>query len=75
VEEQVAVIYAGINGYLDEIPVNQITKFVAGLRDYLKTSKANYVEAVRSSKQLAEDTETLLKEALTEYKQTFLVAQ
>ncbi len=75
VEEQVAVIYAGINGYLDEIPVNQITKFVAGLRDYLKNSKANYVEVVRSTKQLTEEAETLLKEALTEYKQTFLVAQ
>jgi F-type H+-transporting ATPase subunit alpha len=74
-EEQVAVIYAGINGYLDEIPVAQITKFVAGLRDYLKNSKAAYGEAVRSSKQLNEDAETLLKEALTEYKQTFLVAQ
>jgi F-type H+-transporting ATPase subunit alpha len=74
-EEQVAVIYAGINGYLDEIPVAQITKFVAGLRDYLKNSKAAYGEVVRSSKQLNEDAETLLKEALTEYKQTFLVAQ
>lgn len=74
-EEQVAVIYAGINGYLDEIPVAQVTKFVAGLRDYLKNSKAAYGEAVRSSKQLNEDAETLLKEALTEYKQTFLVAQ
>ncbi|TAD80393.1 MAG: F0F1 ATP synthase subunit alpha [Oscillatoriales cyanobacterium] len=74
-EEQVAVIYAGINGYLDEIPVAQITKFVAGLRDYLKNSKAAYGEEVRSSKQLNEPAENLLKEALTEYKQTFLVAQ
>jgi F-type H+-transporting ATPase subunit alpha len=75
VEEQVAVIYAGINGYLDEIPVNLITKFVLGLRDYLKNNKAAYGEAVRSTKQLTEEAETLLKEALTEYKQTFLVAQ
>ncbi|RFP56082.1 MAG: F0F1 ATP synthase subunit alpha [Limnothrix sp. CACIAM 69d] len=75
VDEQVAVIYAGINGHLDEIPVNLITKFVAGLRDYLKNNKAGYGEAVRSTKQLTEEAETLLKEALTEYKQTFLVAQ
>ncbi len=39
VAEQVAILYAGINGYLDDIAVNQVTSFVRGFRDYLKSGK------------------------------------
>ncbi|CAD5976339.1 ATP synthase subunit alpha [Planktothrix tepida] len=72
--EQVAVIYAGINGYLDEIPVEKIVSFAAGLRDYLKNSKPKYVEIVQGKKLLDDEAEGLLKEAITEFKQTFLVS-
>ncbi|MEY3869434.1 MAG: F0F1 ATP synthase subunit alpha [Microcoleaceae cyanobacterium] len=72
--EQVAIIYAGINGYLDEIPVDGIVKFSAGLREYLRTSKPKYVEIVQEQKQLNDEAESLLKEALVEYKKTFLVS-
>jgi F-type H+-transporting ATPase subunit alpha len=72
VYEQVAILYAGINGYLDEIPVNQITNFTKGLREYLKTSKPAYTQAVQTQKVLGDAEETALKEALTEYKKTFL---
>ncbi|NJO77697.1 MAG: F0F1 ATP synthase subunit alpha [Cyanobacteria bacterium RM1_2_2] len=41
VAEQVAIIYAGINGYLDDIAVEKITAFTKGLRDYLKTASPN----------------------------------
>ncbi len=72
--EQVAIIYAGINGYLDEIPVEKIVSFAAGLRDYLKNSKPKYVEIVQGKKVLDEEAEGLLKEAIAEFKQTFLVS-
>ncbi|MBD2481990.1 F0F1 ATP synthase subunit alpha [Planktothrix sp. FACHB-1365] len=72
--EQVAVIYAGINGYLDEIPVEKIVVFAAGLRDYLKNSKPKYVEIVQGKKLLDDEAEGLLKEAIAEFKQTFLVS-
>jgi len=72
--EQVAIIYAGINGFLDEIPVDKINKFASGLRDYLRTSKARYGEIVQGEKQLNDEAEKLLKEAITEYKQSFLVS-
>ncbi|MCH9055104.1 F0F1 ATP synthase subunit alpha [Parathermosynechococcus lividus] len=71
VEYQVATIYAGTNGYLDDIPVEAVAKFVAGLRDYLATSKPQYGEAVRSSQKLDETAEALLKEAIAEYKAGF----
>lgn len=72
--EQVAIIYAGINGYLDEIPVDGIVKFSAGLREYLGTSKPKYVEIVQEQKQLTDEAESLLKDAIVEYKKTFLVS-
>ena len=72
VYEQVAILYAGLNGYLDEIPVDKISTFATGLREYLKTSKQEYVDIVRNGKQLTDEAEKLLKEAITEYKQTFM---
>ncbi|AFY80910.1 F0F1 ATP synthase subunit alpha [Oscillatoria acuminata] len=72
VSEQVAIIYAGINGYLDKVPVEKITDFTKGLREYMRTSKAKYGEIVQSTKQLNEEAETLLKEAIAEFTQSFM---
>jgi F-type H+-transporting ATPase subunit alpha len=72
--EQVAVIYAGINGYLDEVPVEKIVAFALGLREYLKNSKPKYVEIVQGKKVLDDEAEGLLKEGINEFKQTFLVS-
>jgi F-type H+-transporting ATPase subunit alpha len=74
VAEQVAVIYSGINGYLDEIPLDKVTTYVKNLREYLKTGKPRYVEIVQGDKQLTDEAETLLKEAITECKKNLLAA-
>lgn len=74
VYEQVAVVYAGLNGYLDDIAVDKVATFAKGLREYLKTSKPEYGEIIRQEKQLTEQAEGILKEAIAEYKQTFLVS-
>jgi F-type H+/Na+-transporting ATPase subunit alpha len=71
VAEQVAIIYSGINGYLDDIAVEKITDFTKGLRDYLKNSKPRYMEVVANEKQLNDEAEGLLKEAIGEYKKIF----
>jgi F-type H+-transporting ATPase subunit alpha len=64
VEEQVAIIYAGTNGYLDELPVGVITSFVKGLQDYIMVKDTRFVDAVKASKKLDGDSEPLLKEAI-----------
>jgi F-type H+-transporting ATPase subunit alpha len=74
VYEQVALVYAGLNGYLDDIAVEKVTSFTKGLREYLKTSKQQYGEIVQKEKALTDEAEKLLKEAIAEYKQTFLVS-
>lgn len=74
VEEQVAVIYAGTNGYLDEIDAEKVVAFVAGFRAYLANSQPQYGEAVRAAKALTPEAEELLKSAIGEFKKTFLAA-
>ena len=74
VAEQVALVYGGLNGYMDDIPTEKVASFALGLRDYLKTSKAKFLEIVGEKKELTEEAENLLKEGLTEYKKTFLVS-
>ncbi|MEL6440260.1 MAG: F0F1 ATP synthase subunit alpha [Cyanobacteria bacterium J06621_8] len=71
VAEQVAVVYAGLNGYIDDVPVEQASEFAQGLRDYLGSSKAKYGEIISTEKKLTDDAEKLLKEGINEFKQSF----
>jgi len=71
VSEQIAVVYSGINGYLDDLPVEKVTDFVQGLREYVTNSKPEFAEVIGSEKKLVEKAENLLKEAISEYKETF----
>jgi F-type H+/Na+-transporting ATPase subunit alpha len=72
--EQVAILYAGINGYLDDIPLNKVLGFTQGLREYLKNSKPAYSQEVQTKKLMGDSEEAALKEGITEYKKTFLAS-
>lgn len=74
VSDQVAIIYTAINGYLDDIPVDMITSFNKGFRNYLTTSKPKYAELVKAEKKIGEEAEGILKAAIAEFKKTFLAA-
>merc|ERR1712228_1046688 len=52
VEEQVALIYAGINGFLDDIPVADVKEFVVKLRSYVRTSVPQFITSIQSEKKL-----------------------
>lgn len=72
--EQVAILYAGINGYLDDIPFEKVLEFTVGLREYLKNSKAAYSEQVQTKKLMGDSEEAALKEGISEYKKTFMAS-
>ena len=72
VSDQVATIYAGTNGYLDKIQVDQVKPFLVGLREYLGTNKTKYGEIVQSTNTFTDEAETLLKEAIKDYTEEFL---
>nr|YP_010020438.1 ATP synthase subunit alpha [Ulva gigantea]QOK35357.1 ATP synthase subunit alpha [Ulva gigantea] len=65
-EDQVTTIYAGTNGYLDSLPVNEVRSFLVELRQYLSTNKSKYGEIIRETNTLNEEAEALLKEGLTD---------
>ena len=71
VSDQVATIYAGTNGYLDKIAVDDVRSFLVGLREYLATNKAEYGKLVSSSNAFEEKAETLLKEAINDFTEIF----
>jgi F-type H+-transporting ATPase subunit alpha len=60
-EEQVCVIYAGVNGYLDPMPLGQVKPFEEALLASLRGSNAAILDDIRSTKDLSKDTEAKLK--------------
>ncbi len=71
VEEQVCSIFAGVNGYLDGIAVDQVTRFEQHYMDTLRDKGADILAAVRSEKVLSEETEGKLKAFLDDFVKTF----
>ena len=71
VEDQVVSIWAGSNGYLDDVPVEDVGRFETDFLDFLKRSHGGILAAIAESKVLAEDTVSALKEAVEEFRQGF----
>src|SRR5690242_21037796 len=69
-EEQVVVIYAGVNGYLDKFEVAQVRKFESGLLSLLRNEKT-ILEDIRKTNDLTPETEKKLKEQVDKYAATF----
>ena len=71
VEEQVAVIFAGVKGYLDQIPTQKIGEFEQSLIQTLNTKGSNILESIRKDKSISDDTEKALKDTLDELVKNF----
>jgi F-type H+-transporting ATPase subunit alpha len=74
VAQQVALIYTGINGYLDDLQLSQVKSYCASLITYLATSKKAYIDIVTSTNQFTPEAEASLKEAISESKAAFAKA-
>jgi F-type H+-transporting ATPase subunit alpha len=70
-EEQVCVIYAGVNGYLDPITVDRVRAFEDGLLTTLRQKNADILESIRSSRDLDDATAGKLKGVVDAYAKTF----
>uniref|UniRef100_A0A1Y3BUV4 ATP synthase subunit alpha, mitochondrial n=131 Tax=Mesangiospermae TaxID=1437183 RepID=A0A1Y3BUV4_HELAN len=75
VEEQILTIYTGTNGYLDSLEVGQVRKFLVELRTYLKTNKPQFQEIISSTKIFTEEAEAILKEAIQEQRERFILQE
>ncbi|TFJ94825.1 ATP synthase subunit alpha [Platysternon megacephalum] len=70
-EEQVAVIYAGVNGYLDPLPVGRVRAFEDGLLSLLHSKHTDILNAIRDSRDLADDIAAKLKGVVDGYAKSF----
>jgi len=68
VEEQVALIYAGINGFLDDVPVADVKEFVVKLRSYIRNSVPQFITSIQTENKLSPENEEVLKTAIAAVK-------
>jgi len=73
-EEQVVAIYAGVNGYLDKIPVPQVPRFHDELREHLRT-ESSVLTSIRESGDVPEETEEKLKAELDKFLKSFNIEE
>ena len=71
VEEQVVVIFAGVNGYLDAIEVSDVGRFEAGLMDHMRSAAQDILNDIRDEQKLSEDTESKLSAAIEAFAKNF----
>ena len=69
--EQVVLLFAGVNGYMDDIAVNQIGDFEEGLLNHIRNNYIQILETITSTKSLDEETEATLKSAVEEFTASF----
>ncbi|HTX26937.1 MAG TPA: F0F1 ATP synthase subunit alpha [Streptosporangiaceae bacterium] len=71
VEEQVVSIWAGSNGYLDDVPVEDAGRFERDFLENLRRSHPGILGTIRETKDLSEDTVTALKDAIEDFRKSF----
>jgi F-type H+-transporting ATPase subunit alpha len=71
-EKQIIVIFAGTNGFLDDLKIEEIRAFETGLYPYLDSAQSQLLSDIVSKKSLDDDLRNRIKQALTEYKQNFV---
>ena len=71
VEEQVVVIYAGVNGYLDPIKVSDVGRFESELLRFMRADHMDILDDIREKKQISDETGKKLKDAVEKFSKAF----
>ncbi|MDB4337103.1 F0F1 ATP synthase subunit alpha [bacterium] len=72
--EQVAIVYAGVKGLIDDVPVEEVVQFSRELREYLKSNKPEFISKIQTEKVLSPEAESTLKEAIAEVVSTMMAS-
>ncbi|HEY77582.1 MAG TPA: F0F1 ATP synthase subunit alpha, partial [Dehalococcoidia bacterium] len=70
-EKQVMILYAVINGYIDELPVDKVTTFETDFNRFMEANHPEIGKSIAGEKELTADTEDALKKAIAEFKQGY----
>ena len=71
IEKQVVIIFAGANGYLDDIAASSVTKFEADLMPFMEAKYSSILDSIRSEKKITDDTDAELRKAIEDFKASF----
>ena len=74
IEEQVVALFAGINGYLDDVPASDAPRLQNELREYMRTEKT-VLQEIRETGDIGDELEPRLREALDKFKETFAASE
>ena len=71
VEKQIAIIWAGNSGHLDEIPIEKIKDFEDGFLSYLETSESSILADIVDKSEITDEIKNSLEKAVNNFKKTF----
>ncbi len=71
VAKQIAIIYAGVNGHLDDIPEDQVGAFEEQLHDALDSSYTDFAALINERKEIDDEVKETLERLLEDFKRTF----
>ena len=72
--EQVAIVYAGVKGLIDEVPVDKVVDFSRELREYIKSNKPEFISEIQEKKVMSSEAEEVLKAAISEVVSTMVAS-
>jgi len=71
VEEEVVAIYAGVNGFVDKVPVNDVTRYEKALLDDVRANGQDLLETIRTEKEISAETDEKLKAFCEKFTKSF----
>lgn len=69
-ETEITILYAVINGHLDNVPVDKVSAFEVAFHRFMETNHPEIVKAIATAKDISPETEEKLKKAILEFKQS-----
>jgi len=75
VEKQIVLIYAGTNGFVDEYPESSLARYEKELYEFMESNYQDLLDDIKNKKELTEDVEKRLREAITKFKERFIVEE
>ena len=73
VEIQVAALFLGVRGYIDDIPIDQIRRFEAEFVKFMNAEGKDVLDSIKTEKEISDDTSDALSKLIEEFKSTFVV--
>ena len=71
-EEEIVIIFAGVNGYLDDVDVKDISRFENEFLEYMSKEKKDLMDKIKHDKSISESLDKNLRNAITQFKKKFI---